>query len=186
MKKAPDPDDDAGVRMFADLLAVAHEARPEALADDIIDATPSAARAIAEHPGSAFAIRCALEGYWRGGGLRYGFARKMSAGLPSPDFESTATPTHSPKPWRWSRGELLAADGERVISCSQAGDHECDRDGDELLIAAAPDLVEACRVLVAQLEALRAAATDARIWDKDDGDAIEVGRAALLKADVEP
>ena len=89
MKSSPDPDDDAGVRMFADLLAVAHEARPEALADDIIDATPSAARAIAEHPGSAFAIRCALEGYWRGGGLRYGFARKMSAGCPmTPTIEA--------------------------------------------------------------------------------------------------
>lgn len=54
------------------------------------------------------------------------------------------------------------------------------------LIAAAPDLVEACRVLVAQLEAFRAAAIDARIWDRDDGDAIEVGRAALRRAGVEP
>lgn len=88
------------------------------------------------------------------------------------------TPRYSPKPWRWYRGELLAADGERVISCSQAGDHECDRDGDELLIAAAPDLVEACRAAFDEL-------LDVTPGD-EDGSALELIRAALRKAGVKP
>lgn len=92
------------------------------------------------------------------------------------------TPRYSPKPWRWYRGELLAADGERVISCSQAGDHECDRDGDELLIAAAPDLVEACRLA---LEALLPATYGTELG-LNEQIAVDAVRAALLKAGVEP
>ena len=45
-------------------------------------------------------------------------------------------------------------------------------------------LVNAVRVLTNQLEGFRAAATAARIWEKDDGDAIEMGRAVLQRVGV--
>ena len=66
-------------------------------------------------------------------------------------------------------------------------DVEVEHDSDHLLaqvVAAREEwdaLVNAVRVLTNQLEGFRAAATDARIWEKDDGDAIEMGRAVLQR-----
>jgi hypothetical protein len=92
---------------------------------------------------------------------------------------------HTPAPWRVEEGEITAADGQTVIGqLYGADDFPClddvDRDGvDEeshanaRLIAAAPDLLRACEMLVAAQDG------------GDVGDvlkAMDAARAAVAKA----
>ncbi len=97
---------------------------------------------------------------------------------------SAATVAHTPGLWRMDDSEesteVLAKDGICVAQAIDPTVHgrsilsPAEVQANRRLIAAAPDLYEACRALVA--------AGQGEAWDDDDPDLIQ-GRAAIAKAE---
>lgn len=92
------------------------------------------------------------------------------------------TTKHTPGPWAHRNGRIYSVDREELTIANVARSADGDYSpANGLLLAAAPELLEALERCTDWMERLRAS-TDAGLWDWSEGDQYMAARTAIAKA----